>query len=445
MSYQTRISQELFAEAQHYHTGGVGSGTRSSRAGWQPCPVFVERGEGSHLLDVDGNEYVDYAMGLGPLILGHRPAPVIEAVVRTIQERGSIFALAHDLETQAAAKICECVPSIESLRFGNSGTEVVNYAIRLARAYTGKEKVIRFEGHYHGWSDLIHWSNRPPLAAAGRRQHPVPLPSSTGIPHCLADTLIVLPWNDVDLLERAIERYRHEIAAVITEPILGNVGGIMPQEGYLQAMRELTAANGVLLIFDEVLTGFRVALGGTQEMVGIMPDLTTLAKAMGGGFSAAVFGGKREIMDLIANGETMHGGTYNSNPIVTSAVLATLNEVSEPGFYERLNSLGEKLAKGIVDIVRRSGLPAMWTGVGAMFQVWFTEDLPRDYREAVPLMEQSPFHTLWRELMARGVLVQPKQDGLWLLSGAHTQADVEQTLQAVEDAMPAVVSAWKGR
>jgi glutamate-1-semialdehyde 2,1-aminomutase len=435
--YRTDKSKQLFERAQKHFAGGVGSGTRSPASGWLPNPVYVDNGLGSHIWDVDENEYIDYLVGGGPLILGHRPKPVIEKVCQTLQERGSIFSLAHDLEIQAAEKISELIPSIELIRFDNSGTAAVQRALRLSRAYTGKTKVVRFEGHYHGWSDQIHWSNRPPLEAAGRRNAPRPIPNSNGIPEELAGTLIVLPWNDIDLLEKTIQAHKYEIACVITEPILGNTGGIMPQPGYLEAMRKLTAENDIILIFDEVLTGFRVALGGAQEMYGIKPDLTTLAKAMAAGFAAAAVGGKKEIMDLIPKGEIMFGGTYNSNLVVTSSVVATLDELSKPGVYEKMNVLGVKLAGGLVELAKKAGFPASWTGVGSMFQLWFCEqnELPRDYREAAPIIKRSPFSKLWQGLMERGVLVQPRQDNLFLLSTAHTEQDIQTTLEAAEAAL----------
>jgi len=434
MSYKTDRSQSLFQEAQKFLAGGIGSGTRAPSSGWIPSPIYVDRGEGSHIWDVDGNEYIDFFAGGGPLILGHRPKPVIDRVCETIQQRGSLFSLAHDLEIEASKKICQLLPSIQKVRFDNSGTSAVQRAIRLARAYTGKTKIIRFEGHYHGWSDQIHWSNRPPLEAAGRRNAPRPIPNSNGIPEVLAETLIVLPWNDIEILEKTIEAHKHEIACVITEPILGNLGGIMPKPGYLQAMRQLTADNDIVLIFDEVLTGFRVALGCAQGMYNITPDLTTLAKAVAGGFPAAVVGGNNDIMDLISNGEIMYGGTYNTNPVVTSAVSATLTELEKPGQFERMNALGEKLANGLVEIACRNGLPACWSGVGGMFQLWFCspDELPTDYRSAVPILKRSPYAAFWKGLMQRGILVQPRQDNLFLLSCVHSEEDIQAALSAAE-------------
>lgn len=440
MAYTTERSQALFKQAKEHFAGGVGSGTRTPGAGWIPTPVYVERGEGSHLWDADENEYIDYLVGGGPLILGHRPKPVIDAVCRALQEEGSLFSLAHRREIEAVEKICATMPSIEMMRFDNSGTAAVQRAIRIARAYTGKTKVVRFEGHYHGWSDQIHWSNSFPLEVAGRRNAPRPIPNSNGIPEVLAETLIVLPWNDAELLAKTLRAHAHEIACVITEPILGNTGGIMPQPGYLETMRQVTAENDIVLIFDEVLTGFRVALGGAQAMYNIKPDLTTLAKAVAAGFPVAVVGGRKEIMELVAKGEVMYGGTYNSNAVTTASVSATMDELCKPGVYERMNGLGEKLANGLVALAQKAGYPASWYGVGSMFQIWFCEadQLPKDYREAVPILRDSPFGRWWAELMARGVLVQPRQGNLFLLSTAHTEKDIEMTLQAAEDAFKAI-------
>lgn len=437
MTITTERSHEFYLEAQKYFSGGVGSGTRSPGNGWLPGPLYIERGEGSHIWDVDENEYIDYLLACGPLILGHRPKPVIDMVCKTLIERGSIFAMAHDLEIQASKLICDLMPSIQKLRFDNSGTSAVQRAFRLARAYTGKTKIIRFEGHYHGWSDQIHWSNHFPLEVAGRRNAPRPIPNSNGIPEVLSDTLIVLPWNDADLLEKTIRAHKDDIACVITEPILGNSGGIMPLPGYLEAMRQLTAENDIVLIFDEVLTGFRVALGGVQNMYGIQPDLTTLAKSIAGGFPVAAIGGKNEIMRLIDTGEIMFGGTYNSNPIATSAVVSTLSELKKPGVYEKMTQHGEKLANGLVELAHKAGFNASWCGVGPMFQLWFCDDsqLPYDYRSAVPIIKSSPFHQFWEHMMERGIIIQPNQDNLFLMCTEHNEKDIETTLDAADYAL----------
>jgi glutamate-1-semialdehyde 2,1-aminomutase len=437
----TARSAELYKGAGASLAGGVGSGTRSPRSGWLPVPVFVRSGEGAHLTDADGNDYIDYVMGQGPLILGHRHPGVIDAITETLRERGSLFSLAHDLEGEAAAAVSARMPSMELLRFGNSGTECVQYALRFARAFTGREKIVRFEGHYHGWSDAIHWSGHPGPDEWGSAAAPTPAPGSSGMPAAVAGTLIVAGWNDTAALERIFTEHGNEIAAVITEPILGNCGGIMPARGYLERMRELTAAHGAVLIFDEVLTGFRVAPGGAQELLDIRPDLTVLAKALGAGVPVAAVGGRREIVEMVTDGRTMHGGTYNSSPLVCAAVIAAARATGAEGFYDDLDARGRRLADGLVQAARDAGLPASWSGTGALFQLWFAPDPPRDYRRAHTVIANSPFATLHAELRDRGILIQPPQEGLVLMSGAHSDADVDRTIEAAADAMPAVAAA----
>jgi glutamate-1-semialdehyde 2,1-aminomutase len=437
----TEQSRKLFEHAQKHLAGGVGSGTRSPRSGWNPHPLFVDAASGSHFRDVDGNDYLDYQMGQGPLILGHRPAPVLEAVTATINQRGSMFALCTDLEGQAADAVAARIPSIDLLRFGNSGTECVAYALRFARAFTGRNLVVRFEGHYHGWSDGIHWSAHPALDQAGPLESPAVTPSSTGIPPQLAETLLVLPWNNLDALERVFAERGEEIAAVITEPIMGNAGGIMPAPGYLERMRELSAGHGAVLIFDEVLTGMRVGPGGAQELLGVTPDLTILAKAFGAGFPVAAFGGRRDIMEMAADGRTMHGGTYNSNPIAVAAVIAAVRETGRDGFYEDLLGRGRRLADGLVAVAESHGLDACWTGVGSLFQVWFGSPAPTEYRSSQELVARSPFPIFFAEMLARKILIQPPQEGLFLMSAAHSDEDVAHTLEVADEVMPTVAQA----
>lgn len=434
-------SQRLFELAKAHLVDGVGSGTRSTRSGWDPCPIFVRDGLGPRFTDVDGNTYIDYQMGQGPLILGHRPAPVIAAVTETISSRGSLFALASDLEGEAAAAVCARMPAIDVLRFGQSGTECVMWALRFARAGTGRNLIVRFEGHYHGWSDAIHWSAHPALDDAGPAAAPATTPSSTGIASQVGDSLLVLPWGDEAALERAFDARGAEIAGVICEPILGNCGGLMPPQGWLEKLRELTRANGSRLIFDEVLTGLRVGPGGAQGLFGIEPDLTVMAKALAAGFPVAAVGGSAEAMEVVVAGRTMHGGTYNSNPLVCSAVIATMKQTGATGFYEDLTANGERLARGLVDAARENGVDACWTGTGPMFQLWFSAAPPSGYRDAQDVVARSPFPTFQREMLDRGVLLQPPQEGLFLSSGAHGPTETEETLAAASEVMPLVAAA----
>lgn len=434
-------SQRLYERAQAHLVDGVGSGTRAPRSGWLPCPVFVREGSGPRVTDVDDNTYIDYQMGQGPLILGHRPPAVIKAVTETINGRGSLFALASDLEGEAASAVAARMPSVDVLRFGQSGTECVMYALRFARAGTGRNLIVRFEGHYHGWSDAIHWSAHPSLDEAGPADAPAVTPSSTGIAREVGDSLLVLPWADEAALDRAFDEHGADIAGVICEPILGNCGGIMPPPGWLEKLRETTRANGSMLIFDEVLTGLRVGPGGAQGLLGVEPDLTVMAKALAAGFPVAAIGGTAEAMSVLTEGRTMHGGTYNSNPLVCSAVIATMKETGAQGFYEQLTANGERLAQGLVDAARDAGVAAHWTGTGPLFQLWFGERPPGSFREAQEVVAQSPFPTFQAQMLERGVLLQPPQEGLFLSSGAHGDAETDETLAIAAEVMPIVAEA----
>ncbi len=426
------ISKALFEEVQHSLAGGVGSAARRG------LHVFMERGEGSRIYDVDGNEYIDCMLAFGPLILGHRPKPVIEAVVKQITERGSMFATSHRLEREVCGKIIAAVPSAELICFANSGSEAVLVALRLARAYTGKDKIVRFEGHYHGWTDVIAISGFPPTNASGLPNAPWKVRDSAGTPELYTQLIIPQPWNAPEILEETIRRYRHEIAAVIMEPIMGDTGCILPKPGYLEFVREITAENDIMLIFDEVITGFRVALGGAQAYYGVVPDITTMAKALGGGFPVAAVGGKREIMELIARGEVVQAGTYCTNPLVMSAANAVLDELAKPGTYEHLFDVGERLGKGLVEVIARAGFPVVYQGVGPLFQVFFSEEEVYDYRQAMTMVRTKPFAAFCQAMRRRGVFFHPSAFDLWFLSTAHTGEDIEEILNRAEDAIKEV-------
>jgi len=435
--YQTTRSEELYLAAQEVIAGGVNSGARGPQAGWVPGPPVVARGEGAYVWDVDGNRYCDYLLALGPMIHGHAHPAVTDAVTKAIHEIGTMFALPYEREAEAARKIVETVPSVELVRFGNSGTEVVLHATRLARAYTGRDLVVRFEGQYHGWADQLEWSHHPDLAKAGPRLRPIALPGTPGIPGVIGQTLAVLPWNDREAVEQLVAERGREIAAILTEPIMGNTGVIPPEPGYLQFLREITAANGIVLIFDEVITGFRVAPGGAQALYGVTPDLTTMAKALGGGFPVAAIGGRREIMDLVSDGAVLHAGTYNANVVATAAASASLDVLAQPGTHERLFRLAERLMAGFGEILGRAGAPVQVQGVGPMFQFWFAETPVRNYRDAAAHLNSPKYAALARALHERGVMVHPSNIELWFVSTVHTDADIEATLQAFEDAVAA--------
>lgn len=426
-------SAELFQRAQTYIAAGVNSGVRGTHAGWLPYPPFVHHGDGSRLYDVDGNEYIDYVMAHGPLILGHRPRVVTEAVVKAIEQYGALFSLPHELEQLVAEKVHQHMPSIELLKISNTGSEATHNAIRLARAVTGREKIIKFEGHYHGWTDVTYFSYQPPLGVLGPSSSPRTIPAAAGTPGDFARFVITQPWNDQERLARTIRDHRGEIAAIITEPIMGNTGVIPPKPGYLQFLRDITRENDILLIFDEVITGFRVSAGGAQELYGVAPDITTFAKALGGGFPIAGYGGSRSVMDLLVRGEAIHTGTYNANIVAMSAAYATLSELEKPGVYQELERISARLARGIEDVLTRAGATVQVQRVGSILQVFFSPQPIWDYRDAVRYVDNGKFSALVQAMRVRGIMIQPSSLNRWCLSTAHTDRDIDETLNALED------------
>ncbi len=432
-------SRQLFDLASRHIPGGAGSSARTVKFGWRPYPPFMAEGAGSRLRDVDGHEYVDYLLGLGPMILGHRHPAITRAVASAIGELGTCFGLPYEMEIEAARKVVEAVPGVEMVRFSNSGSEAVGTAVRLARAYTGRRLVIRFEGHYHGWQDTVYWSNHVDPAAAGPASRPRPVPSGPGVPAELAGTLIVLTWNDPDSFAAVMAERGGEVAAVITEPVVFNTGCILPDPGYLELLREETSRHGALLVFDEVITGFRFCRGGAQEFFGVTPDLTTLAKGLGGGFPVAAIGGTREIMEMIADGRYSHSGTYNANVIACAAVSATMDVLAEPGLYERQRRLGETLMSGLRKLAADAGLPVIVEGLGTVFQLWFSEHPIRNWRDAERYADESLFTRWWQEMLLRGVLFHPSQFENLFLSLVHSGDDVNCMLDAAGQAF-AVIS-----
>ena len=427
---RTARSASLYPRACEVIPAGVNSTARAPFSGWEPYPLFVDHGSGAHLFDVDGNRYIDYLLGLGPMLLGHRPPRVTAAVVRAISERGTVFALPTADEARLAREIIAAVPSIEQVRLCNTGTEAVIYALRLARTFTGRQKIIRFEGMYHGFGDGVYWSKHPPLEAAGPDERPVPVPQGPGLPAAIAQQLIILPWNDIEALRGAIEREGHDIAAVLTEPVMCNTGCILPVPGYLEAMRELTAARGIVLIYDEVITGFRLSLAGAQGHYGIRPDLSVFAKGLGGGFPVAALGGRKDIMQLAADGTVSIAGTYTANTIAVAAALAALEELRVPGAYEGLHRRCERLYMGLERLFRDAGLPAHVVGLGPVMQVWFSEHPIRNYRDATRYASHTLFRRWWEGMLAHGVLFHPHPFENLFVSFAHAESDIDATLEA---------------
>ena len=424
-------SRELYEQACKTCPGGIHSNVRKN---WQPHPMFYERGEGSRIWDVDGNEFVDYVLARGPLLLGHSPRPVLDAVKAQL-DVGLMYAGQHPLEIEAAEKVVELVPCAEAVRFSNSGSEAVHGALRLARGVTGRMKVVRFEGQYHGWFDSAFWNYAPPLDQAGPREDPTPIPVSGGQVATDSENLIIRPWNDLSLIEQAFERYPNQIAAVKTEPIMCNMGGILPQPGFLEGLRELCTRYGALLIFDEVITGFRVSIGGAQAYFGVTPDLAVFAKAMAGGFPVSAIAGKAEYMKAFGELTVTHSGTYNSNVPCMAATVAALGALSADGaaLLENAHAMGRQLMAGIETLAQEAGKQAHVRGVPPVFHVSFseTEDVV-DYR-TFQSRDKDAYTRFWLALQENGVRTTP--DGLWFVSTAHTQDDVDQTLDAVAKAL----------
>ena len=348
----TEISQSTWSRAKGSLAGGVGSAARVSL-----MPFFASHGRGSRLFDLDGNEYIDYVLAYGPLVLGHAPEPVITAV-RNQLEKGTMFGMGFEEEYLLAEEVVRAVPCCDLVRFTNSGTESLHFLLRLARAFTGREKVVKFEGHYHGWTDDIFISVKP-SANFGPEKAPIPLRESPGQPSDAPDNLIILPWNDLKIVEDTLSKRGHEIAAVILEPVMFYHGGIPPEEGYLQELRDLTERYHILFIFDEIVTGFRLALGGAQEYFGVVPDLCALAKGFAAGLPLAGFGGRHNIMELVADNRVPHMGTYNTNPLAVVGALAALRELArnDCAALKSMSLRGRELKTGLTALIEKTGAP----------------------------------------------------------------------------------------
>jgi glutamate-1-semialdehyde 2,1-aminomutase len=421
-------SRTMFEETSRVLVGGVGS---ADRIMVQPHPIFIERGQGSRMWDVDGNEYVDYLLGYGPLVLGHAHPKLVETIARQMQ-KGSIYGAGHPLEFVAAKRITELMPSMEQIRFGQSGTEAVQSAIRTARAATGRRAVVKFEGHYHGWADQVAVSYAPSEAEAGNVSRPNVVPMSEGQPPGTYEDVCVLPWNDLQIVADLFERMGEQIAAVLTEPISCNLGVIVPEPGFLEGLRTLCDQYGALLIFDEIQTGVRLHLQGAQALCGVTPDLTCLGKAISGGFPVSVIGGKESVMKLIADRRVYQAGTYNSNPLCLAAIPVVLDRLSEEGTYEEMGRLSHRLRDGLAEILRPLG--GYVQGSTTVFGFAFGPGPIRSMREgwrndAAKMMEFK------RALRLRGVYTKPTPRDIWYVSTEHTEADIDYTLAAASDAI----------
>ena len=414
-------NQQLFEQSQRLIPGGVNSPVRAFRS-VGGTPVFFKKGAGSRLWDEDGKEYIDYVGSWGPMILGHAHPEVIAAVQKSAENSLS-FGAPTALELEMAERITEIVPSMEQVRLVSSGTEATMSAIRLARGYTGRSKILKFEGCYHGHADSL-------LVKAGSGALTFGQPSSAGVPPELAAHTLTLPYNDNAAVERLFAQIGDEIACVIVEPVVGNMNLIVPQNGFLQVLRDQCTKHGAVLIFDEVMTGFRVALGGAQALYGITPDLTTLGKVIGGGLPVGAFGGRKDIMNCLAPlGPVYQAGTLSGNPVAVSAGLATLRLIQAPGFHERLSAQTAKLVQGLAAVAKEAGIAFSAQHVGGMFGIYFSADCPTSY-DAVMRSDKEAFNRFFHGMLDEGVYFAPSAFEAGFVSAAHTDEDIEKTLAA---------------
>jgi glutamate-1-semialdehyde 2,1-aminomutase len=420
-------SQRLFARAQLATPGGVNSPVRAFRA-VGGTPLFIQRGKGALVWDVDGKSYIDYVGSWGPLVVGHAHPDVIEAVERAAA-RGLSFGAPTELEVEMAELIVKLIPSIDQVRLVSSGTEATMSAIRLARGHTGRSKIIKFEGCYHGHADAL-------LVKAGSGALTFGQPSSAGVPADVARDTVVLEYNNMIALERAFAEQGAEIAAVIVEPVAGNMNLVAPQPAFLHALRAVCTRHGALLIFDEVMTGFRVALGGAQGLYNITPDLTTLGKIIGGGMPLGAFGGRRDIMQSIAPlGPVYQAGTLSGNPVAVAAGLATLKLVQAPGFYDKLESTTRTLCERLTAAGQQHGIPFSARGIGGMFGLYFRETPPQSYSEVMQC-DAGLFNRFFHAMLGEGVYLAPSAFEAGFVSAAHGSAEIEKTITAAGRAFP---------
>ncbi len=425
-------SVSLYNEALKYIPGGVNSPVRAFKSvGLNP--VFINKGEGSKIYDEDGNEYIDYVGSWGPLILGHRHPRVIEALERCLKDIGTSFGAPTELETILASLVVEAVPSVEMLRLVNSGTEATMSALRLARGYTGRKKIVKFEGCYHGHADFL-------LIKAGSGALTLGMPTSPGVPEETAVNTIAAEYNNIEKLKEIFEKMGEEIAAVIVEPVAGNMGVVPPAPGFLEGLRTLTDSCGSLLIFDEVMTGFRVSYGGAQKLYGITPDLTTMGKVIGGGLPVGAYGGKKEIMEHVSPaGPVYQAGTLSGNPLAVSAGIVTLEILKQPGIYDDLEKKSAALEKGLQESSLQAGIPLTVNRVGSMLSAFFTAQNVADYASACSSNTEY-FRSFFKSMLENGVYMAPSPYEAAFVSSAHSENDIKYTIESAKKSLLSIKS-----
>ncbi|MFD4256796.1 aspartate aminotransferase family protein [Streptomyces sp. NPDC058534] len=431
-------SRELFERAQQSLAGGTSSSSRITTTGTEPHPLYMESGSGAHIRDVDGNTYVDYLLSYGSAVLGHAN-PLLTEALSAVLASGTMFGTCNVPEVELAERICASVPCADLVRYANSGSEAVQGAVRAARGFTGRSVVVKFEGHYHGWTDTLAVSAKAPEAEVGPYHSPAVRPHSRGIPQGVLDDVLVCPWNDVDVLRSVLDAHRGRIAAVICEPIVANNACTMPLPGFLETLREECTDRDIVLIFDEVCTGFRTGPGGAQALFGVVPDLAVYSKALGGGIPLSAFAGRRDIMEQVGDNRIKHGGTYNGSPLCATAALVTVDRLSDPAVQRSIDEAGRRVMEAIRRASRDHGIPCAVQGVGAMFQVVFSADgsPTRHYRDLFAA-DLARYQLFRHELLRRGIHVNVYGLACWFVSAALNEDDIDRTCTAVYEAFAAL-------
>ncbi len=418
-------SVELYSDALEHIVGGVNSPSRSFKAVGGGAPVFMEKAQGAYFWDVDGNQYIDYLAAYGPIITGHAHPHITKAITNAA-ETGVLYGTPTRLENQFASMLKEAIPSMEKVRFVNSGTEAVMTTIRVARAYTGRDKIIKFAGCYHGHSDLV-------LVAAGSGPSTLGTPDSAGVPKSIAQEVITVPFNDIDAFKEAIDTFGDEVAGILVEPIVGNFGIVEPKPGFLEAVNDIAHQAGALVIYDEVITAFRFMYGGAQNLLNVEPDMTALGKIIGGGLPIGAYGGKKDIMEKVAPlGPAYQAGTMAGNPASISAGIACLEVLQQEGVYEQMDHLGEKLETGIRELAEQYSVPLSLNRLKGALTLYFGSDEEVTNYEQAEKSDGEMFARFFNLMLDQGINLAPSKYEAWFLTTAHTEEDIDQTLQAVE-------------
>jgi glutamate-1-semialdehyde 2,1-aminomutase len=431
----TEESARWFDRAKRVLAGGISSSARSTTTGPLPYPLYINHGQGSRIWDADGNQFIDYLLSYGSVPLGHADRGLTETL-RSQLDLGTMFGTCNTIEVELAEQICRMVPCAKLVRYANSGSEAMSGAVRAARGFTGRNKILKFEGHYHGWVDVLAVSNRPTPEQAGPADAPNSVAHSLGMPGGVVNDVVIAPWNDITVLRQILDQHEGEFAGIVAEPIVANNACIMPQPGYLEALREECDRRKIILIYDEIVTGFRTAPGGAQDLFGVVPDIAVFSKALGGGLPLAAFAGRRDIMEMVAANTVKHGGTYNGNPLCAASALYTLRQLNDPTVRGRIDTAGSAIMEAIKRSASDKGIPCVVQGKPSMFQVVFNPDgkVPRNYRD-LQSADTKRYAQFRQNLLERGIHSNSSGLACWFISSAHTQEDSAIAVAAIEESM----------